>query len=176
MLSYSRNAVLLTVFSCCLLLSEGRADSSASEVVKFLPDDAIPQDILRDFIDARHIGGYRVVQIDTDALRAIIRDAHESASSSAKPVISFPLVDGSTVSIELIAAEEHYDGWQSGIGTFIGRVVGDEYSSVQCVLGPDGSVHLTIRTSGERHAIRKTSLLPYHVYWTLGQGFNKKID
>ncbi len=176
MLSYSRNAVLLTVLSCCLLLSEGHADSSASEVVKFLPDDAIPQHVLWDFIDARHIGEYRVVQIDTDALRTMIRDARDTAPSSAKPTISLPLVDETMVSIELNAADEHHDGWQSGIGTFIGRVVADEYSSVQCVLGPDGSVHLTIRTSGERHAIRKTSLLPYHVYWTLGQGFNKKID
>ena len=176
MSSYSRKAILFTVLSCCLLWTEGSADSSTSEVVRFLPDDSIPQDVLRAFVDARPIGEYRVVEIDTDALREMIREAREAASSSTKLTISFPLVDESMISLELNAAGEHYDGWQAGIGTFIGTVAGLEYSSVTCVLGPDGSVNLTIRVPGERYAIRKTSLLPYHVYWTLKQGFRKRID
>ena len=172
----SRNSVVFTVLSCWLLFAESSADSPTSEVVKFLPDDAIPHDVLRAFVDARHIGEYRVVEIDTDALRLKIREAHESISASAKPTIRFPLVDESVVSIELRTSDEHYDGWQSGMATFIGRVAADEYSSAQCVIGPDGSVSLKILVMGKRHAIQKTSLLPYHIYWTLGEGFEKKID
>lgn len=105
----------------------------------------------------------------------MIREIANNAGMSEAPTMQLPLVDESIVLVELADAKEYFDGWQTGQASFYGRVIGDEYSQVQCSISPDGSVHLIVRTAGKRHAMQKTSLLPYHVYWTSGE-FVKKID
>ena len=176
MFSPSVRAKCIFALACCLISTGSIADSSSSSVVKFLPDDALPQEVLSAFLEARHVGDYRVVEVDTDALRQMIREAYPPSTVAGLPRISLPLIDMSLVEIGLRGGGEEHAGWQTGIATFLGRVTEDEYSSVTCVVAPDGSVNLTIRTAGKRYKLEKTSLLPYHVYWSLGEGFSRKID
>ena len=173
MSTLTRIAVLLVtlLFS---FVAEG--DNVESNFVRFFPDDAIPESVLRAFLASGAMAEYRIVTVDVDALRETIRDAH-TTTDAQKSTISFPLLDESTVSIEIQAAGEHHEGWQSGIAQLIGKVTGDEFSMVQGLFAPDGSTHLTIRTGGERYAIRKSSVLPYHFYYTIGWDAGaKKID
>jgi len=152
------------------------ADPGSSSFVRFVHDDLLPEDVLDSFLKARHIGDYRVVEIDTDALRQMLREAYPPSDDSDSPTISLPLIDGALVKIELGGGDESHSGWQVGFASFLGRVAGDEYSSVQCVISPDGSANLTIRTAGKCYKLEKTSVLPYHVYWSLGEDFNRQID
>jgi hypothetical protein len=164
---------------CMLLLAMATAvfaDSESSTVVRFLPDDALPQDVLGSFLEARHVGEYRVVEFDSDALRQALREAYPPSSASKSPTITLPLIDGALVTIELRGGGEEHDGWQAGFATFMGKVAGDEYSWIICVVSPDGSASLTMSTAGKRFKLEKTSLLPYHVYWSLGKGSSQKID
>jgi len=167
MSNIARIVFAVTTLTYCLASVESRAGESSADVVKFLPDNIVDNDVLDEFIAKRPIKDYRVVEIDVDALRTIIRQAHESIQSSTKPTISLPLLDGTAVSIELLQAEEHHESWQSGIASFIGRVVGSEPSSVVCIVGPDGSLSLTMSLPRDRYKIEKTTLLPYHIYWTM---------
>jgi len=174
--SIARNTVLFFSLSQFLVSIDAVADSSAITFVRFVPDEAIPTATLQAFRDSGQIDEVRIVTIDTDSLRFAIREAHAPAPSQDKPILTFPLLNESLVSIELKAADEYFDGWQSGIAAFRGTVVGVELSSVQCVIGPDGSVSMTIRVPGRRYAIRKSPLLPYHFYYTLRKDFRKPYE
>ena len=176
MISPLATARCLLVMACGVFSAGSIADSSSPSVVKFLPDDVLPHDVLSAFLEARHVGDYRVVEVDVDGLRQMIREAYVPSGVSGPPAISLPLIDMSLVKIVLRGGGEEHAGWQTGIATFFGRVAEDEYSSVICVVGPDGSVNLTSRVNGKRYKLEKASLLPYHVYWSLGEGFSQKLD
>ncbi len=169
----TRIVVLLTMLLCSFVV-EG--DDPASDFVRFFPDDAVPESVLRTFLASGSISEYRIVSVNIDALRQAIRDAQTTGDSENRTIV-FPLIDESIISIEIRAADEHHDGWKSGIAQLRGSVEGDEYSMVQGTFAPDGSAHLTIRAGGQRYAIRKSSVLPYHFYYTLNfETGSKKID
>ena len=173
MSTLTRNAVLLITLLFGFV-PNGNGDES--DFVQFFPDDAIPESVLQAFLASGKIAEYRIVTVDVDSLREMIRNPR-ATTNAGNPSISFPLLDESTVSVEIRAATEHHEGWQSGITQIIGKVTGDKFSMFQGVLAPDGSAHLTIRTDGQRYAIRKTSVLPYHFYYTLNWDAGpKKID
>ena len=174
--NYSKSTIGVAAVACALAWVSSGANSSSAEIVRFLSVDAIAEDVLNAFIAKRSIQDFRVVTIDSDALRTMIRGAQESIASSSTPTVSLPLLDGSTVSIELLQAVEHFDSWQSGMATFVGTVEGEEYGGVTAVLTPDGSLDLTMTISSGRYKIEKTALLPFHVYWTMVPGIRKKID
>ena len=162
-----------------LLLAFAAFDSPASETkpfIQFVDDSEIPGDELETFLKKRPIGNYRVVRIDTDALRQMLRDTFPSQDDSKTHKISLTLVDGTSVEVVLKGGGESHSGWQTGFATFLGSVTGDEYSTVQCVISPDGSADLVIRTAGQRYKLEKTAVLPFHVYWSLDREFRKKID
>ena len=117
-----------------------------------------------------------MVEVNVDALRQMLREAATSSEQDGPPKIDLPLVDQSVVSIELIEGGEYHDGWQTGFAAFRGKVSGDELSTAQCVIAPDGSMSLLIRTAGKRYKLEKSPLLPYHIYWVLGEGLSHKID
>ena len=173
MLTPTRIAVLGMTLICSLGVF---ADNVTSNFVRFFPDHTIPKSVLRTFLASGSIGEFRIVSVNVDSIRQAIRDA-QASSNPKNRTIQFPLIDQSIVSIEIQSAEEHHDGWKSGIAQLYGRVVGDEYSMVQATFGPDGSAHLTIRANGKRYAIRKSSVPPYHFYYTLNYNSrSKKID
>jgi len=171
-----RAVTRLSVLACFAVATGASAETPASKVISFLPDDVLPQSVLTEFLGARHVGDYRVVEVNVDALRQILRDASTSSAAADPPKIFLPLIDQSVVSIELSSGGESHDGWQAGIASFYGKVAGDEVSTAQCVIAPDGSMNLVIRTAGKRYKLEKSPLLPYHIYWVLGEGFSRKID
>ena len=172
----SKRTLGVAAVACVLVWVSSEANSPSAEIVRFLSADAIAEDVLRAFITERNVQDFRVVTIDSDALRTMIRDAHESIANSSTPTISLPLLDGSIVFIELLQADEHFESWKSGMDTFIGRIEGIEYASVTAVLAPDGSLDLTMTISPERYKIEKTTLLPYHVYWAMAPRLEQRID
>ncbi len=175
MLLPSKIALPNVALACLVIASGIHAESSAPTLIEFLPDDVLPEAILNDYLSARRVADYRVVTVDADALRQLLRDA--SPSESDRLEISLPLINQSRILIEIRAGGESHDGWQSGFATFVGQVAGNELSTVQCVIAPDGSVSLVIREAGgKRYKLEKTPLLPYHIYWERGEGHNRKID
>ncbi len=161
---------LLTLVALKSLASESQA------FIQFVDDGELPGDELETFLEKRPVGDYRVVRIDTDALRQMLRNAFPPAIDTKGPTISLSLVDGSLVEVLLKGGGESHSGWQTGFASFLGTVVGDQYSTVQCVMSPDGSADLVIRNAGQRYKLEKTSILPYHVYWSWDPEFSRKID
>ena len=166
----------LFVLACLSVASATSAETPTSDFIVFLPDNVLPESVLSEFLEARHVGDYRVVTVNADALRKMLRDASTLSAAAEPASITLPLIDQSMISIEVRSGGESHEGWKSGFATFRGRVSGDELSTAQCVIAPDGSISLLIRTAGKRYKLEKTSLLPYHVYWVLGAGFEQKID
>ena len=162
-----------------LLLALAALNSPASEsqpFIQFVDDSEIPADELETFLKKRPVADYRVARINADALRRMLRNAFPPASDSIAHTISLSLVDGTLVEVILKDGGESHSGWQSGFASFLGAVEGDQYSTVQCVISPDGSVNLVIRTAGQRYKLEKTSILPYHVYWSWDPEFSRTID
>ena len=175
MLLPSKIAIRSIALACLVIASGSHAESSAPTLIAFLPDDVLPEAVLNDFLSARRVADYRVVTVDADALRQLLRDASPSESDWLE--ISLPLINQSRISIEVRAGGESHDGWQSGFATLVGKVAGNELSRVICVIAPDSSVSLIIREAGgKRYKLEKTPLLPYHIYWERGEGSSRKID
>ena len=150
--------------------------SDESEFIQFFPNDAVPSSVLQAFLDSGPIAEYRIVTVDVESLREVIR-ASGIPPDTRTFTIPFPLLDGTAVSIEITAAGEYHEGWQTGHAQLLGKVHDDELTMFQGVLAPDGSARLTLRTRDQRYSIRKSSMLPYHFYYRLDQRSGpKKID
>ena len=167
-------AIRNTALACLVIASGSHAESSAPTVITFFPDDVLPEAVLTELLSAKRVADYRVVTVDVDALRQLLRDAPPSESDWLE--ISLPLFNQSLISIEIRAGGESHEGWQSGFASFVGKIAGNELSTVQCVIAPDGSVNLVIRGAGKRYKLEETALLPYHIYWQQGEGSSRKID
>ena len=135
------------------------------------PDDQVEHADLESFIQQRPLDAYRIVTVDSDALRTVIRDVGQH------PGFQLRLLSPSPVTLIAKSAEEHSDGWQSGLATWMGTVAGDDSSSATFVVSPDGSVNgkINSRESG-RIAIEPIPNTPYHIVWRLQQGFEQIID
>ena len=163
--------VLLHVLATSVL-----ADTDSQTFVRFVPDEVLPKNVLDTFLENRDIGKYRVVVVDADAIRQVLRDAFSPSDGTESPTISLPLVDGALITIELQRGGESHSGWQAGLASFGGKVAGNKFSAVTCVISPDGSVNLTISTAGRRYKLEQSTLLPYHIYWSNGKGPGRRID
>jgi hypothetical protein len=172
----SKLAIRITIFVSLVAAMDSPADGPSSTVITFLPDSVLPKGVLSEFLEARRVADYRVVEVDSDALRQLIREAWTTSTDKKFHVISLPLVDQSTTSIELRGGGADPGGWQSGFASFFGNIAEDETSTVQCVIAPDASVNLTIRTVGKRYKLEKTSMLPFHIYWVRSDGFSRRVD
>lgn len=170
----SKMAIRNTALACLVIASGSHAETSTPTVFEFLPDDVLPEAVLYEWLSERQVANYRVVTVDADTLRQLLRDA--SPTDSDRLAISLPLVDQSLISIEIISGGEWHDGWRSGFASLLGKIAGDELSTVQCVIAPDGSMSLVIRGAGNRYKLDKTPLLPYHIYWEQGEGSGQEID
>jgi len=150
--------------------------SESERFIQFVDESELPVNVLEALLKKRRFGDYRVVRVDTDALRQMLRDAYSSTSDTIKPSISLSLVDGTPIDVLLKNGGESNSGWQAGFASFLGSVAEDEYSTVQCLISPDGSADLVIRKAGNRYKLEKTEILPYHIYWSRELEFSKKID
>jgi len=174
----SINVRALWFFCGALIAFAGEVSANPSPVsfIRFVDDAALPESVLDSMLQKRHVSEYAVVTVDTDALREFLRKTNSAGQESDPPSILLPLVDGTLVTVVLRGGGESYSGWETGIASFLGKVAGDEYSTVQCVIGADGSVNLVIRTAGQRYKLDETSVLPYHLYWAADNRSSQPIN
>jgi len=136
------------------------ATNNASPILVDVDQSLVDSNILNEYLSKRSIQQYRVVTVDAEALRQEIRDVDQDG------VVEIALFDENPVRLVAADAKEYHSGWQSGFGTWTGKVDGDEFSTVLFSVSPDGTVNGTIRspTSGR---IKLESIGPskYHLLW-----------
>jgi hypothetical protein len=138
---------------------------SSSELVDVIhPVDmsALDDSILQEFIDENrgYVDGFRVVTVDGDSIRAYLRDPNVA------PEPRIELLEGYAVRIEPLQSEEHYEGWQAGLASWSGRIVGDEAGGLTLTVGFDNSINAIVTSSRGRFEIRPIAK-PYHVIWRM---------
>ncbi len=118
--------------------------------------------VLESFLQSKPpIARYRLVQVDADTFRTVIRDPTPGLESVIQ------LFDNERITVKTIQQREHVSGLQTGIGTWLGKVVGQDASTVQMVIAPDGGVEATFLTSSGRYRLEGIGLPPYHVVWQM---------
>jgi len=147
------------------------ATNNASPILVDVDQSLVDSNILNEYLSKRSIQQYRVVTVDAEALRQEIRDVNQDG------VVEIALFDEDPVRLIATDAKEYHSGWQSGFGTWTGKVDGDEFSTVLINVSPDGSVNGTIRspTSGR---IKLESIGPskYHLLWKKDPNVVIKLD
>lgn len=147
------------------------AESNTSVLFEDVPEIQLDHANLEPFLEKRRIAAYRIVSVNSDVLRSIIRQSGE------QPAFQVALLDGPPLTLISIGAIEHSAGWQTGIGTWSGRVEGDETSRASFVIGADGSVNGVVRSrSSGRVKIEPVKNTPHHAIWRFGGDVNRKID
>lgn len=165
---------LMATATAVILLAGGGVVVAAEDAARFLadvPEDQIERADLEAFIAKRPLDAYRIVRVDSDVLRALIRKADLQSDFELR------LLATSTITLVATHAEEHSTGWQNGFGTWSGRVAGDDYSYAMFAVSPDGSVHGTVRSrEAGRIRIEPIPYTPWHIVWRLQKGFRQRID
>lgn len=134
-------------------------------------DSELDHEGLEEFISARPIGAYRIVHVDGDALRTLIRDSGQTGSFEVQ------LLDGDPMSLVSEYAEEHSSGWQSGFASWIGQVEGDETSRASFNVRPDGMVDGVVRTLATgRIKIEPIQDTQIHIIWQWAPDFKRNLD
>lgn len=146
-------------------------ESSPAPLFSDAPDSELDHHALEDFIRARPISAYRIVRVDSDALRTRIR---ESATTQSFEV---QLLESAPFTLVAKGAKEYASEWQSGHGSWIGVVDGDEFSRASFVVGADGSVNGVIRTlKSGRIKIEPIKGTPHHIIWQWDPNYERAID
>lgn len=139
----------------------------------FLDADAakIIWPVVREYLSARPIDKYRIVTVDADQIRTHIR------AQGSESDFEVSLLDDAKTSLQRSASDEGNDGWQAGIGAWLGHIDSDRESFVQFVLAPDGTINGVLRSSTigrvEIEPIRGT---PHHLMWSMAPDFERQID
>ena len=79
-----------------------------------VPDAQIDHAAMEDFISKRPIGAYRIVTVNSDALRSVIRQ------SEVQPTFDLVLLDAIPITLVAKEATEYSSGWQTGQATWLG--------------------------------------------------------
>lgn len=147
------------------------SSSDKDAILVDVPDDQIDHADLEEFIEKRPMDAYRIVHVNSDALRTVVRRVNQ------QPSFELQLLNTSPVTLVAEDAEEHSSGWQSGLATWRGTVAGADYSYAMFIVSPDGSVNGKVRSRDfGRIAIEPIPNTPYHIVWQLQDGFSQKID
>lgn len=102
-------------------------------------DEAIlEKGILKEFLDNHAVERYRVVEVNSDILRSKIRDEFDNE------IVLKLFEDFEIVSVPF-QKTERTSGPTAGISSWIGRVKGDDLSTVILTIGFDGTVRGVIR-------------------------------
>ena len=141
-------------------------DTVAVLVLADVPEAEIDRMAVSRFVSRLPIGDYRIVSIDGDALRAIIRNAN------AEPAFDVQLLDPEPVTLIAREAQEYYSGWQSGHAGWGGAIQGQELSSATFVIDPncvvDGSINSPRTGTVKFERIPDTS---HYLIWALAPDF-----
>jgi hypothetical protein len=142
----------------------------ASRFFADVDEAELDRGVLARFLDSKPVERYRIVKIDSDAFRSVIRD------SSSGQITEIELFSDEIIGVKSIQREEHASGWQTGMANWIGKIVGQETSSVQMLLIPGGGVRATFVTSTGYYRIEQPEYMPYHVLWQMDRGATADTD
>jgi hypothetical protein len=125
--------------------------------------------ILQKFLQERPVHRYRVVTIDSDSIRSIIRDEYND-------LLPLNLFDDT----KLVSYASSKEDWLTGVRTCISRwsggIIGEEYGSVVLVIDANGMIEGTIRTSDGYYRITRAGRSPYQFIWQIVPGYTETID
>lgn len=137
--------------------------------------DVAPEEIdrpsLEEFLLSRHIEWYRIVNVNTDVLRAYIRNHDQT------PEFQITLIGDHAETVVVRKAEEHYEGWRAGHASWQGQLADDPASNVSFFVQPDGSLNGVIN-SGRTGRIKIESIAgtPHHILWNMQPNVEVEID
>lgn len=151
-------------------LRDNNLEKKSSALIHEVDASLLDSSILEQFLSKRLVASYRVVTVDTDSLREFLR----GDTSVSSPQID--LVDGYSVSVKTIEAQEHSSGWQNGMATWVGKVIGDDAGGVTVVVTPNGGLDGTVTSSKGRFRIEESGQSPYHVVWRMDEHEPYPID
>jgi len=137
------------------------SDTSFEVIMNDVDETLLDANLLENFLSKRLVASYRVVTVDTDNLREFLR----GDTSIANPELE--LVDGYSVNVKTIKSNEYTDGWQNGMATWVGKIVGDDIGGATFVVTPEGGIDATITSSQGRYKIEGLGQGRYHVVWLM---------
>lgn len=136
-----------------------------------VPESQLDHQILESFLRVRPIGAYRIVRIDSDSLRTIIRQ------SADVPGFDIQLLDSDPTKLITHSAIEHSSGWQTGLANWSGIADGGKAGRSSFVIAPDATVSGVFYTLQHgRIKIEPIPGTPHHIVWQWDPGYTKKID
>lgn len=146
-------------------------DIFSAPIFSDVPESELDHQTLEGFLGARPIGAYRIVRIDSDGLRTKIRQSNDV------PEFNIQLLDSEPMQLRVKVAQEHSAGWQSGLGSWRGTVVGDETSRASFVVAPDATVNGVVRTLRTgRIKIEPIKGTPHHIVWQWDPSYERNLD
>lgn len=150
-----------------LIVSGNESQSIFADVL----DEQIDHASIENFLAARPIGAYRIVTVNSDGLRDLIRQSSGESSFTVR------LINEEPITLVPKDAKEHSSGWKSGLGTWRGKVAGDEMSRASFVISPDGTVDGVVRTvESGRIKIEPIDGTNLHIVWQLSADFKREMD
>ncbi len=125
--------------------------------------------ILEQFLEKRPVHRYRVVTIDSDSIRSIIRDEYNN-------LLPLNLFDDTKLVSYASSKDDYVTGFEAGISAWSGGIIGEEYGSVVLVIDANGMIEGTIRTSDGYYRITRAGRSPYQFIWQIVPGYTETID
>ena len=134
--------------------------NSANDILTDVEATEVDEQLLNQFLSKRPMEKFRLVVVDADLLREKIRDAAQAGA------LEIALFDDDPVRLIADSSEEHHAGWQSGFGTWRGKIEDDEFSTAMFIVSPDGTVDSTIRSpTAGRFKLESIGATSIHLLW-----------
>ena len=128
------------------------------DIIIPVDDDMMDPAVIDAFLSDRPISRYRIVKVNSDLLRNRIRGNDQ--------IDRFHVRLFSDVDLEVqpvgLDVKEYTEGYASGFGTWSGKVVGEERSSILIIARPDGGVRGIFKTPGGLFHIFPSDYGDYH--------------
>ena len=124
------------------------------EFLNSVDEAVLDPNTVAEFSAGRPMSRYRVVSINQDVFRNIVRGNEQE--------FQLPLFDDTILNLSAYSMEEYVSGPRNGMASWMGRDIDDDNSAVSLVVGPDGHVIGNIKISDGIYEIQATDTLPYH--------------
>lgn len=128
---------------------------------------------IREFVQSRPAAKYRIVNTNAEELLENIR----TASADPTHIIEVQLLSNELTELGSVEAQEHVSGWQAGLGTWRGSIVGDESSSGSFTVSGDGRLNGYVRSAEfGRIKIEPVQDSAFHLIWSADPTFVMQTD
>jgi hypothetical protein len=129
--------------------------------------------VIREFVQARPAAEYRIVNTNIDELLENMR----RASADPSHIIEIQLLNNEVTRLSSMQAQEHASGWQAGLGTWRGSILGDETSSASFTVSGDGRLNGYVRSAEfGRIKVEPIQDSSFHLIWLADPNFVMQID